>query len=129
MTLTGYVTRLELARELRSAHVLAFPSLFEGFGIPVLEAMAAGLPVVVSDRTSLPEVAGGAGLVAPAEDAGAWADALGHALEPVEHARLAGARPPARARFHLGRRSHHCRPPVRRAPLAVLPAAARWATK
>jgi len=83
VTLTGYLTREELARELRSAHVLAFPSLFEGFGIPVLEAMAAGLPVVVSDRTSLPEVAGGAGLVVPAEDVEAWAEAVKAASGPA----------------------------------------------
>jgi glycosyltransferase involved in cell wall biosynthesis len=79
----GYVSREGLARELRSANVLAFPSLFEGFGVPVLEAMAAGLPVVVSDRTSLPEVVGEAGLVVPAEDPSAWAAALEAALGPA----------------------------------------------
>jgi glycosyltransferase involved in cell wall biosynthesis len=88
---TGYVTPAQLAREFRSASVLAFPSLFEGFGIPVLEGMAAGLPVVVSDRTSLPEVVGDAGLIASAEDAEAWAEALGCALEPAESARLVAA--------------------------------------
>jgi len=88
---TGYVERADLARELRSAHVLAFPSYFEGFGIPALEAMAAGLPVVVSDRTSLPEVVGDAGLVVPADDVGAWADALTQALEPSVATGLAGA--------------------------------------
>jgi glycosyltransferase involved in cell wall biosynthesis len=91
MTLTGYATPTELARELRSAHVLAFPSLFEGFGIPVLEAMAAGLPVVVSDRTSLPEVAGTAGLVVPAEDPDAWADALSSAMLADVTSRLRAA--------------------------------------
>ena len=88
---TGYVPREQLARELRSAHVLAFPSLFEGFGIPVLEAMAAGLPVVVSDRTSLPEVVGAAGLLAAAEDPEAWAHTLARALEPAESSRLVAA--------------------------------------
>lgn len=91
LTVTGYLPTPELARELRSAHVLAFPSLFEGFGIPALEAMAAGLPVVVSDRTSLPEVVGAAGVVVPAEDPEAWADGLWRALEPAEAARLVAA--------------------------------------
>jgi glycosyltransferase involved in cell wall biosynthesis len=91
MTLTGYAPPAQLARELRSAHVLAFPSLFEGFGIPVLEAMAAGLPVVASDRTSLPEVTGSAGLLVPAEDPSAWADSLSQALQPEVTARLRDA--------------------------------------
>jgi glycosyltransferase involved in cell wall biosynthesis len=93
VSFSGYVERGTLARELRSAHVLAFPSLFEGFGIPALEAMAAGLPVVVSDRAALPEVVGNAGLVMPAEDPEAWAAALLRLLEPEEAARrsLAGS--------------------------------------
>jgi glycosyltransferase involved in cell wall biosynthesis len=91
VALTGYASPEGLARELRSAHVLAFPSLYEGFGIPVLEAMAAGLPVVVSDRTSLPEVAGSAGLVVPAEDPTAWADALSEALRDDVATRLRAA--------------------------------------
>jgi glycosyltransferase involved in cell wall biosynthesis len=86
--MSGHTSREQLARELKTAHVLAFPSLFEGFGIPALEAMAAGLPVVVSDRTSLPEVVGAEGLVVPAEDAGAWATALEGALRPAEAANL-----------------------------------------
>ncbi|MEM3431508.1 MAG: glycosyltransferase family 1 protein [Candidatus Micrarchaeia archaeon] len=47
----------------RSSDFFVFPSLFEGFGIPVAEAMAVGLPVIVSNRTSLPEVIGDAGLI------------------------------------------------------------------
>jgi len=54
----GSVTRAELAWIYRSARLLVFPSLFEGFGIPVVEAMISGLPVVCSSTTSLPEVAG-----------------------------------------------------------------------
>lgn len=55
---TGYVSQEELARLYRHAAVLAYPSLYEGFGLPVLEAMASGCPVVCSATTSLPEVAG-----------------------------------------------------------------------
>jgi glycosyltransferase involved in cell wall biosynthesis len=94
VTVTGYISTLDLAAELSRAHVLAFPSLFEGFGIPALEAMAAGVPVVSSDRTSLPEVVGDAGIVVAAEDVEAWAHAIQQALEPAEAASLvaAGAR-------------------------------------
>ncbi|HEV3362534.1 MAG TPA: glycosyltransferase family 1 protein, partial [Acidimicrobiia bacterium] len=72
----GYVPLDELAREYRSAHVVCFPSLLEGFGIPILEAMAAGTPVVASDASSLPEVAGDAALLCPADEPRAWREAL-----------------------------------------------------
>jgi alpha-1,3-rhamnosyl/mannosyltransferase len=52
------------------------PSLYEGFGFPVLEAMACGAPVVCSDVSSLPEVAGGAALLVPPVDDEALADAV-----------------------------------------------------
>jgi glycosyltransferase involved in cell wall biosynthesis len=58
------------------ARVLAHPAWYEGFGLPPLEAMACGTPVVVSDSSSLPEVVGDAGLVVPAGDADAWRKAL-----------------------------------------------------
>jgi len=58
------------------ARVLAHPAWYEGFGMPPLEAMACGTPVVVSDRASLPEVVDGAGLVVPAEQPDAWRKAL-----------------------------------------------------
>ncbi|HEX7263846.1 MAG TPA: glycosyltransferase family 1 protein [Candidatus Dormibacteraeota bacterium] len=58
------------------ARVLAHPAWYEGFGLPPLEAMACGTPVVVSDTSSLPEVVDGAGLVVPAGDANAWRVAL-----------------------------------------------------
>ena len=56
----GYVHAVFLAKLYRTATALVFPSLEEGFGFPLLEAMSAGLPVVTSNRSSLPEVAGGA---------------------------------------------------------------------
>ncbi len=57
---TGYVTPGELARWYAVASVFAFPSLDEGFGMPVIEAMAKGIPVLTSNRSALPEVAGDA---------------------------------------------------------------------
>jgi len=63
--------RLRLA--LGGAEALVFVPFFEGFGIPLLEAMQAGVPVLSSDRTSLPEVAGGAALLVPPDDIGAIA--------------------------------------------------------
>ena len=59
-----------------AAALLAFPSLYEGFGLPPLEAMACGCPVVASDRASLPEVIGEAGLLVPALDVEALAEAM-----------------------------------------------------
>lgn len=58
------------------ARVLAHPAWYEGFGLPPLEAMACGTPVVVSDRASLPEIVQEAGLVVPADDADQWRSAL-----------------------------------------------------
>lgn len=73
--LTGYVSPERLAELYSQASILAFPSLDEGFGMPVLEAMAYGLPVITSNRSALPEVAGDAAiLVDPLdEEQLAWA--------------------------------------------------------
>lgn len=68
----GRVSDGELSALLQDSMCLAFPSLTEGFGLPALEAMAVGCPVVVSDRASLPEVCGDAALDAPPDDANAW---------------------------------------------------------
>lgn len=79
--LLGKVTDAELAFALRAASVLAMPSRAEGFGLPLIEAMAAGVPVVHSDVPALVEVAGGRGVVVPVGDAQALADALKDVLE------------------------------------------------
>ena len=59
---TGYVDDLELAHIYSRASLFIYPSYYEGFGIPPIEAMSCGTPVIVSDRTSLPEVCGDAAL-------------------------------------------------------------------
>src|SRR3977135_330915 len=66
----------ELPAVYNLARVLAHPAWYEGFGLPPLEAMACGTPVVVSDRSSLPELVGAAGLTAAADDPEAWRRAL-----------------------------------------------------
>jgi glycosyltransferase involved in cell wall biosynthesis len=63
-----------------AAELFAYPSLYEGFGLPVAEAMACGTPVVVSDSTSLPEVVGGDGVLLPLMDVDAWSETLDRLL-------------------------------------------------
>jgi len=76
----GYVPDGELPALYATATLFVFPSLYEGFGFPPLEAMACGTPVLVSDRPSLPEVVGEAGLILPAQDPTAWAEAVAELL-------------------------------------------------
>ncbi|MHB1004885.1 MAG: glycosyltransferase family 4 protein [Chloroflexota bacterium] len=72
----GHVTEAEKALLYGAATAFAFPSLYEGFGLPPLEAMACGTPVVCADSSSLPEVVGDAGLLLPPREATAWGAAL-----------------------------------------------------
>jgi glycosyltransferase involved in cell wall biosynthesis len=76
ISVLGYVTPEELGRWYARAMVFAFPSLDEGFGMPLLEAMSAGIPVVTSNRSALPEVAGEAALLVNPEDTAALARGL-----------------------------------------------------
>ncbi len=82
----GKVPDAELATALRGASVLAVPSLAEGFGLGLLEAMAAGVPVVHTDVPALVEVAGGAGVTVPRGDAAALTRALREVLGSPERA-------------------------------------------
>lgn len=79
ISVLGYISPAELAGWYARCSVFAFPSLDEGFGMPVLEAMAAGAPVLTSNRSALPEVAGGAAVLVDPEDA----EALGKALRDL----------------------------------------------
>lgn len=88
--LTGHVRRLgriperDLIALYTEATALTFPSRYEGFGLPVLEAMSHGCPVLASDATALPEAVGGAGLLLSPDDPEAWADAMARMLtEPA----------------------------------------------
>ncbi len=88
----GRVVRADLEALLRSAAVMAFPSRYEGFGLPVAEAMRAGTPVVAADATALTDVVGQAGTLVDPDDVSGWADAIGAILDdPARAARLAAA--------------------------------------
>ncbi len=76
LVFTGYVSDAELAWLYASCHAFLYPSLFEGFGLPVLEAMSLGAAVVCSDATSLPEVAGDAAVLVDPLDVGGLCRAM-----------------------------------------------------
>jgi len=84
----GYIDNEDLPILYKLAKVFVFPSLYEGFGIPPLEAMASGTPVVVSDKSCLPETVGDAGLVVDPEDSEVFAEAIYRAMydEPLRYA-------------------------------------------
>jgi glycosyltransferase involved in cell wall biosynthesis len=74
--LTGYVSDAELEWLYRNCFAFLYPSLFEGFGMPPLEALTLGAPVISSDTSSLPEVVGDAGLLVDPRDAQSIAAAM-----------------------------------------------------
>jgi glycosyltransferase involved in cell wall biosynthesis len=80
----GFISSEALPLWYNAAEAFVYPSVFEGFGIPVLEAMACGTPVITSNATSLPEVAGDAGICLPPEDVSAWSNALRRASKDAQ---------------------------------------------
>ena len=99
----GFVTAEEQVLWYNAADLFAYPSLYEGFGLPPLEAMACGVPVVASDRASLPEVVGDAGRLVDPERPGALAEALGAVLgDSAARERMAAAGPERARRFTWG---------------------------
>ena len=93
----GRVERSRLVRLFQAARVFVYPSLYEGFGLPPAEAMACGVPVVVSSSSSLPEVVGDAGLKVEPGDAGALAGAIRRVLDDPGRAAEMAARGVERA--------------------------------
>lgn len=90
--LTGYVPEELLPALYSGASVFVFPSMYEGFGSPPLEAMACGTPVIAGNRTSLPEVIGDAGILVDPLDVDAIASAIANLLNnPANRERLASA--------------------------------------
>jgi glycosyltransferase involved in cell wall biosynthesis len=97
VTFTGYVAEADLPALYSGARCFVYPSFFEGFGLPPLEAMRCGTPVLVSDRTSLPEVVGDAGLLVDPFDTDAISAALARLIDDDELRRQLRERGLARA--------------------------------
>ena len=85
IVVTGYVPDGAVPALLRSASVVAYPSLAEGYGLPALEALACGAPLVTTSGTAMAELAGEAALLVPPGDPGALAGALASVLEGGPH--------------------------------------------
>ena len=88
--LTGHVERDELAALYRGAACLVFPSRYEGFGLPIVEAMASGTPVVATRAGAVPEVAGDAAVLVEPGDIAALADGIEQAIADRERLTAAG---------------------------------------
>jgi glycosyltransferase involved in cell wall biosynthesis len=95
---TGQIREQDKAPLYSGATAFVFPSLYEGFGMPVLEAMACGTPVLTSNSSSLPEVVGEAGVLVDPTSTETIADALGHLLEDEPFRRELGQRALDRSR-------------------------------
>lgn len=87
---TGYVDQADLPAVYNLADVFVYPSIYEGFGLPVLEAMACGTPVITTNVSSMPEITGDAGILVPPEDPSALGSALRSLLaDPTRRQKVA----------------------------------------
>jgi glycosyltransferase involved in cell wall biosynthesis len=96
----GFVADADLPALYSGADLFLFPSLYEGFGLPLLEAMQCGVPVIASNASSLPEVAGETAVLLSPHDPAAWTDTLQTLLaDPLRRERLAADGPARAAQF------------------------------
>jgi alpha-1,3-rhamnosyl/mannosyltransferase len=86
LTFTGHADEQVLLALYRSAAALVYPSRYEGFGLPLLEAMACGVPVIASRTSSIPEVVGDAAVLLDPDDLEGWSAALERVAEDESHA-------------------------------------------
>jgi glycosyltransferase involved in cell wall biosynthesis len=93
----GVVSDARLETLYREAAALVYPSMYEGFGLPALEALSRGTPVVASRAASVPEVVGDAGVLVDPSDPAAWRDAIARVFADDDHRRALQAAGPARA--------------------------------
>jgi glycosyltransferase involved in cell wall biosynthesis len=101
---TGFVPDEDLAPIYSHASMFVYPSLLEGFGLPPLEAMQCGVPVITSNTSSLPEVVADAGIMVPPSDADALCQAMTNLYQDSElHDRLASKALERAATFSWGR--------------------------
>ena len=106
----GPLPRGRLVEVFQAAALFVYPSLYEGFGLPPAEAMACGVPAVVSNASSLPEVVGDAGVTVEPQDAGALAGAIRALLaEPRRRGELAARAVEQAARFRWDRAARQMR--------------------
>lgn len=96
----GYISEEDKPALVSAASIFVYPSRYEGFGLPPLEALACGTPVLAANSASLPEVIGDAGILLDPDDARAWSEAL-HTLinDPARYRDLQGAGPAQARKF------------------------------
>jgi glycosyltransferase involved in cell wall biosynthesis len=100
VALLGYVDKAELRRQYAAAAAFLYPSIYEGFGLPIVEAMASGAPVVTSKTASAPEVAGGAAILVDPFDVSSIEAGLEQVTSAGEPERLRAAGRERAREFH-----------------------------